>query len=86
MKKVLGITLATAAAAAFTMAPVTSVFGADAQTANVKCFGSNACKGQSACKGNASPGKGQNACKGQGVSDTRDVVTCTNQGGKPVTQ
>ena len=51
-----------------------------------KCVGANACKGQSACKGGASPGKGQNACKGQGVSDTRDVVSCQNQGGKPVTQ
>ena len=62
-----------------------SSFVASSASAQVKCSGTNACKGQSACKGNASPGKGQNACKGQGVSDTKDVVTCQNQGGKPLT-
>jgi hypothetical protein len=60
-------------------------FVASSASAQVKCSGTNACKGQSACKGNASPAKGQNACKGQGVSDTKDVVTCQNQGGKPLT-
>jgi hypothetical protein len=63
-----------------------SSFVASSASAQVMCSGTNACKGQSACKGNASPGKGQNACKGQGISDTKDVVTCQNQGGKPVTQ
>ena len=61
-----------------------STFVASSASAQVKCSGTNACKGQSACKGNASPGKGQNACKGQGLSDTKDVVTCTNQGGKAI--
>jgi len=63
-----------------------STFVASSAGAQVMCSGTNACKGQSACKGNASPGKGQNACKGQGLSDTKDVATCQNQGGKPVTQ
>jgi hypothetical protein len=59
-------------------------FVASSASAQVKCSGTNACKGQSACKGNASPGKGQNACKGQGISETKDEVSCTNQGGKPM--
>jgi hypothetical protein len=62
-----------------------SSFVAASANAQVKCAGTNACKGLSACKGGASACKGQNACKGQGFSDTRDVVTCANQGGKPVT-
>jgi hypothetical protein len=61
-----------------------TTFVASSASAQVMCSGTNACKGQSACKGNASPGKGQNACKGQGVSDTKDVVSCQNQGGKPL--
>jgi hypothetical protein len=62
-----------------------STFVAGTASAQVKCAGTNACKGQSACKGGSSPGKGQNACKGQGLgAETRDVVTCTNQGGKAV--
>src|SRR5829696_326558 len=63
-----------------------SSFVAASANAQVKCSGTNACKGQSACKGGASACKGQNACKGQGFSDTRDVVSCSNQGGKAVTQ
>lgn len=35
-------------------------------TANVKCFGVNACKGQSECKTEMSACKGQNECKGHG--------------------
>ena len=57
-----------------------TTFVASAASAQVMCSGTNACKGQSACKGNASPGKGQNACKGQGVSDTKDVVSCQESG------
>jgi hypothetical protein len=37
-------------------------------------------------KGSKHACKGQNACKGQGFSDTKDVVSCQNQGGKAVTQ
>jgi hypothetical protein len=59
-------------------------FVASSASAQVKCAGTNACKGQSACKGGSSPGKGQNACKGQGITDTKDAVSCQNQGGKPV--
>jgi uncharacterized membrane protein len=63
-----------------------SSFVATSASAQVKCAGTNACKGQSACKGGASACKGQNACKGQGFTETKDVVSCQNQGGKPVTQ
>ena len=35
-------------------------------SANVKCYGVNACKGQSECKTAMSACKGQNGCKGQG--------------------
>ena len=50
--------------------------------AQVKCGGVNACKGMSACKTGSSACKGMNACKGQGYSETADVVSCTNRGGK----
>jgi uncharacterized membrane protein len=61
--------LATAAAAfALTAASVsvsTPTFAAD-HSANVMCFGVNACKGQSDCKSGNHDCKGQNSCKGQG--------------------
>ena len=71
------------------IATAASIFAAGtfatlAHAETVHCGGTNACKGQSACKGNASPGKGQNACKGQGLSETKDEVSCKNQGGKPM--
>jgi hypothetical protein len=61
-------------------------FATAAHADGIKCGGVNACKGQSSCKGASNSCKGQNACKGQGFSETRDVVSCQNQGGKPVTQ
>ncbi len=63
-----------------------SSFVAGSANAQVKCAGANACKGKSACKMGTSSCKGQNACKGQGFVETSDVVGCTNQGGKAVTQ
>ena len=77
-----GATLAAAAATLFLAGATVSTTTYAAGEGH--CVGANACKGQSACKGNASPGKGQNACKGQGISDTKDAVSCTNQGGKPM--
>ena len=73
-------TLIAAAASIFAAGTIASAVHAE----TVKCMGANACKGQSACKGGSSPGKGQNACKGQGITDTKDAVSCQNQGGKPV--
>ena len=62
-KKILGLTIATAAAVSFAMAPITSAF---ASTHKVPCYGVNSCKGKSACKTAKSSCKGQNSCKGQG--------------------
>ncbi|MFI5002766.1 MAG: hypothetical protein ACHQK9_23010 [Reyranellales bacterium] len=73
-------TIIATAAAIFAAGTFTTAAYAD----GIKCAGTNACKGQSACKGGASPGKGQNACKGQGLTETRDAVSCTTQGGKPI--
>lgn len=63
-KKLMGATIAAAAAMAFVVAPVTS-FATVAEKA--PCYGANACKGRSACKSAKNSCKGQNACKGQGV-------------------
>ena len=65
-KNKFSVALATAAALAFTVAPLTIAQASDAKEV---CAGVNACKGQSACKGGANNTcKGQNACKGKGVS------------------
>ena len=78
--KMIGLTLAAAAAVTFATAPMTSSL-ANAKDANVKCFGGNACKGQSACKTNANACKGQNTCKGQGVSLEKSKKACKAAGG-----
>jgi len=59
-----GISLATAAALAFSTAPFTTASAADA--AKIKCEGGNSCKGQSACHGATNGCQGQNSCKGKG--------------------
>jgi len=64
MSKLLSVTLATAAAVSFAVAPITSAI---ASTHKVPCYGVNSCKGKSACKTAKSSCKGQNACKGQGL-------------------
>jgi hypothetical protein len=73
------------------IATATAIFAAGsfataAHAAGVKCSGANSCKGTSACKTASSSCKGQNACKGQGWTETTDVVSCTAQGGKVITQ
>ncbi|MBV8801684.1 MAG: hypothetical protein JO131_01725, partial [Gammaproteobacteria bacterium] len=55
-KKIAGLTLATAAAVAFAVAPITSAVAA---THKVPCYGVNSCKGKSQCK------SARNSCKGQ---------------------
>jgi hypothetical protein len=64
-KKLLGVTLATAAALAFASAPVTSAL-ADGGDTEVQCAGINSCKGLSACKTADNACKGRNSCKGTG--------------------
>ena len=51
-KTLTGITIATAAALAFTLAPVIGAQAASS-TGTVKCVGANSCKGKGACKTNA---------------------------------
>lgn len=96
--KLLGFTLATAAALTFSAVPMTSAMAEGAPTemdktapttmpeqanANeVQCFGANACKGQSTCKTAKNSCHGQNACKGQGVMMAKSEKDCTDAGGK----
>lgn len=71
------LALAAAAAAMFSMAPVSQSMAAE----SVHCMGVNACKGLSSCKTASSSCKGHNSCKGQGfVSVSEDV--CKQLGGK----
>ena len=77
-KKVIGLTLATAAALAFASLPATATF---AQGVQVKCYGINSCKGQGACKSVANSCKGQNACKGHGIVMEDNEQACVSAGG-----
>jgi uncharacterized membrane protein len=64
-----GVALAAAAASLFIAGCASQGGGtqmADSGTAQVKCYGANACKGQAECKTAANACKGQNACKAQG--------------------
>jgi hypothetical protein len=81
-KNLTSLTCATVAALAFSTLPTTAAFAADTATANVKCFGANACKSQSACKTTTNACKGHNACKGQGVALMASEKACTDAGGK----
>ena len=65
VKKLSGLTLAAAAAIAFTAAPLSIANAGD--EAKVACEGVNACKGASECKTAKNDCAGKNACKGQGV-------------------
>ncbi|EKD72960.1 MAG: hypothetical protein ACD_45C00499G0001 [uncultured bacterium] len=78
-KKMLGLTIATAAAIAFATAPITSTV-AEAAAKKVHCYGVNACKGQSTCKTATSACKGQNDCKGQGYL-MKTAKQCKKLGG-----
>lgn len=63
-KKILGVSLAAAAALAFAVAPVASF----AKTTKVPCMGVNGCKGKGACKSmGVNACKGKNSCKGKGM-------------------
>ncbi len=77
-KKVSGVTLAAAAAAMFSMAPM--IASADGHKAG-KCHGGNSCKGTSACATATTSCAGANSCKGQGwVKMTK--AACDEKGGK----
>jgi hypothetical protein len=80
-KKLISATLITTAALAFTAAPITSAL-AEGMSADVKCFGTNACKGQGACKTTQNNCKAQNNCKGKGFTMMASDKLCTEAGGK----
>ncbi|EKD54907.1 MAG: hypothetical protein ACD_60C00035G0007 [uncultured bacterium] len=77
-KKVIGFTLATAAAIAFATAPVTSTVVLAAK--KVPCYGVNSCKGHSECKTATSDCKGHNSCKGKGYV-MKTPKRCKKMGG-----
>lgn len=85
--KMTGFALATAAAAMFLAgcqsggASSGTMKSSDASTANMKCFGSNACKGQGACKTAMNECKGQNSCKGHGFVMTTEKA-CSEHFGR----
>ena len=83
-KKLIGITVATAAAIAFATAPISSAMAAGKGSSYVKCQGANACKGKSACATASSKCKGHNSCKGKGWTKTKTKAACRKMGGKPV--
>jgi len=79
-KKILGFTLATAAATAFLIAPLTA--HADQNEKAYLCYGANNCKGQSACKTTENSCKGLNACQSQGSTMVSSESECTEEDGK----
>ncbi len=79
-KHIVGITLATAAALAFSAAPITSSL-ANSMSHQVKCVGVNACKGQGSCRTKKNACKGQNSCKGKGIKMMSSKESCQKAGG-----
>ncbi len=78
-KKMLRMTLATAAAMIFSGVIVTPVV---ADTAAVPCYGGNACKGQSNCRSIKNACSGENSCKGRGLA-MLSSEDCETVGGSP---
>lgn len=77
--KVLGCTLATAAALAFATLPATPTFAECAEP--VMCYGSNSCRGSGSCKTNTTSCRCENACRGQGITFESSEEACLNAGG-----
>ena len=78
-KHVNGLAIAMAAAAVFSVAPMSASAGDTEGKAH--CVGGNACKGQGACAGENHSCAGQNACKGQGYTVV-SAEECAKAGGK----
>lgn len=74
-----GAALALVAASLFASLPAQAA--QQAQTAEVQCFGVNACKGQNDCMTAQNACKGQGECKGQGFK-LMTQVKCDEAGGK----
>ncbi|MCG4452866.1 MULTISPECIES: hypothetical protein [unclassified Pseudomonas] len=76
---VTGAALALVAAGLFASLPAQAA--QDAQTAQVQCYGVNACKGQNDCMTATNACKGEGACKGQGFN-LMTQAKCDEAGGK----
>jgi hypothetical protein len=76
--KLSGVALAMAAASLFALG--SPAYAQESESANVHCYGANACKGQTACKTASNACEGQNACKGQGFVD-KTKEECDELGG-----
>lgn len=76
-----GAVLALAAASLFSVLPAA---GSEAQTttADVHCYGINACKGQNDCSTDTNSCKGKGSCKGTGWVSKPSEQECTKAGGK----
>lgn len=79
-KKLLGATLVTAAALAFSTAPITSAFAHTHHNGKVDCYGLNGCKGKGSCKSSLNSCKGKNSCRGEGV-EKKSKQECVKAGG-----
>ena len=73
-----GVVLAAAAAALFTVAPVSS---ANSGEQVGKCFGINSCSGASDCATATSRCNGRNSCRGKGWLKTTKAQ-CDDKGGE----
>lgn len=84
VRKASGIAMASAAAALFLAGCQTGSpnagMSSEAKTAQVKCFGINACKGTTQCATATNACKGHNSCKGTGWMMTTQS-TCDDKGG-----
>lgn len=69
-RKMVGVALATTAAALFATSAVVSIANAD--EVKVKCYGANTCKGNGQCKTSMNGCKGKNMCKGKGFEEMTD--------------
>lgn len=81
VKKTIGATVATAAAALFISGAALTAAPAAKAADGVKCMGINACKGHGSCKTAANECKGMNACKGQGWVSVKSANECMDKGG-----
>ena len=93
-KKIVGTTLAVAAALAFVVAPVATTMAAEMNDGakmamngcKVKCMESNKCKGMGSCKGMTSCKTTMNSCKGKNscknhVMMMKSKKACKKMGG-----
>jgi hypothetical protein len=85
--KITGTAIAAAAAALFIggcthHTGTTSAAVAPAGSAQVKCYGANACKGQASCKTAMNACKGQNACKANGFVMATETACLNHVAGR----